>query len=633
MKYKVIIIICSLFFSITSEANTKNNYNAERVKYIKALKYFKKKNFREFENLKKELVHYPLYANLEYKSLHRKRDINDDDIIKFIQKYKKSYLSEKAYINLIYRLSRKNLSKKLVLNYQDIGSVELHCLYLRAKIKQKLLLNIEDEIIPIWLNAKSQPKSCDYIFRWFYKNKKLTDELVWQRIKMALDVGNYNLANYLKRFLSNKNKVWASSLLKVYKNPRNNILSRKFKKDNRFRDTILSYGIDKIAKKDYKLAKKYLVKIKSLFKVSDQYYNKKILDIYIIGLKTYQENIFTDKDFSLIKSKNLEFIIASANYSIFNSNWNTLLKSIAKLPDSIAQEEKWLYWKGKALYKTKNISNSSLEVLSKNRSYYGFLAAHILNKQPNIVNKKYPIASNDLNYAETSYEVKRLYELYILGKKRDARKELQYVFKNSNFKDFNILNSLFEKWGWNEGAILGYGITKYFDDVEVRFPVMYEKYFNENSNSNIRKSILLGIARKESIFSQYAKSSAGALGIMQVLPSTAHWVLKRIKGKEVSKNYLYNKKINILIGSYYFNYLYSMKRSYVEAIASYNAGPNVVTKWRKKNKSSEDAWIEFIPYSETKKYVKLVLEYSLVYDWVLNKRNTIRVSQIIDVKK
>ena len=69
MKLKVIIIICSLFFSITSEANTKNNYNVERVKYIKALKYFKKKNFREFENLKKELVHYPLYANLDRKSV------------------------------------------------------------------------------------------------------------------------------------------------------------------------------------------------------------------------------------------------------------------------------------------------------------------------------------------------------------------------------------------------------------------------------------------------------------------------------------------------------------------------------------------------------------------------------------
>ena len=110
--------------------------------------------------------------------------------------------------------------------------------------------------------------------------------------------------------------------------------------------------------------------------------------------------------------------------------------------------------------------------------------------------------------------------------------------------------------------------------------------------------MLLGIARKESIFIQYAKSSAGALGIMQILPKTAYWVLKRSKMKKVSKNYLYNRNMNIYIGSYYFRYLYNKKRSYVEAIASYNAGPSVVSKWRKKMKSSEDAWIEFIPYEK-----------------------------------
>ena len=70
--------------------------------------------------------------------------------------------------------------------YKNINSIELNCLYLRAKIKKRYLSDIDKEIIPIWLSAKSQPKSCDYVFRWFYKNKKLSDELVWQRIKMSL---------------------------------------------------------------------------------------------------------------------------------------------------------------------------------------------------------------------------------------------------------------------------------------------------------------------------------------------------------------------------------------------------------------------------------------------------------------
>ena len=196
------------------------------------------------------------------------------------------------------------------------------------------------------------------------------------------------------------------------------------------------------------------------------------------------------------------------------------------------------------------------------------------------------------------------------------------------------MSILFKNWGWNVGAILGYGKTKYFDDIEARFPIMYEKYFDLNSKTNIQKSLLLGIARKESIFIQYAKSSAGALGIMQIMPKTAYWVLKRTKSKKVSKNYLYNEKMNIFIGSYYFNYLYSKKNNYVEAIASYNAGPNAVRKWKKKlNQVTDDSWIEFIPYPETRKYVKLVLEYSLVYDWIMNKKNTIRVAQLINIGK
>ena len=637
MTMKILLIIILIIFQNTIFLNTieAKEIDIERSKYVKALKYYKNKNYKKYRSIKKELKNYPLYAELEYKELHEKKFINDDKVIKFINKYKKSYISEKAYINLIYRLSAKSKFDKLINNYRDIGEIDLQCLYIRAKIKKNFLSGIDDEIIPIWLSAKSQPKSCDYSFRWLYKNKKLTDELVWQRIKMALDANNYYLARFLVRFLSNKNKTWANQLLKVHRNPKKNIISKIYTNDNRYRDTILGYGIEQIAKKDYISAKKYLLKLKSLYSVSDNFYNKKLIEIFIIALQKNQKNIYNDTDILNLKYKNTDYIIASANYAIYNSNWIKLINSINDLPESISNSEKWLYWKGKALYKLQRNTECRqiLEKLSKNRSYYGFLSAHILDTHLNIVNVPYAVDQKYLSKLNSKFEIKRIYELYILGKKRDARKELQYLFKNSNIEDLNALNILFKNWGWSEGAILGYGNTKYFDDVEARFPVLYENYFDKYSDTNIEKSILLGIARKESIFIQYAKSSAGALGIMQVLPNTAFWVLKKSKMKKVSKNYLYNKNMNIFIGSYYFNYLFSKKKSYVEAIASYNAGLNVVSRWRKKNNASEDAWIEYIPYKETRKYVKLVIEYSLVYDFILNKKNTIRVSQLIDINK
>ena len=630
MNYKIILITLSYLLIAQVEAY---NFDVERSKFVKATKFFKTKNYKKFNSIKRELKNYPLYAELEYKNLHRKKNINNDDVIKFISKYKKSYLSEKAYVNLIYRLSSRSKFDKLIANYVDIGSVELQCLYIRAKIKKKYFLNIEKEIIPIWLSSKSQPKSCDFIFKWFYNNKKLSDELVWQRIKMALNFNNYKLARYLVRFLSNKNKSWAQILLKVHFKPKKNLLSKKFKKDNRYRDTILSYGLDRIAKKNYLEAKKYLSIINREYNTSGDFYNKKMLEIFITALLTNQKNITYDKDFIRLKNINLEFNLALAQYSIFNSDWSNLLNSIEKLPMSIAKEEKWVYWKSKALIKTgeNKKAQENLEELRKNRSYYGFLASSLLNKNISIINIAYKSDATRLNILSSSYEVKRLHELFFLGRKREARMELQFIFQNFDNQSINDMSVLFKKWGWNVGAILAYGRTKYFNDIEVRFPVMHEKYFNKYSENNLQKSLLLGISRKESIFIQYAKSSAGAIGIMQVMPKTAYWILKRTKNKKVSKNYLYNKNMNIFLGSYYFKYLLKKKKSYVEAIASYNAGPTIVQKWKGFNNASEDAWIEFIPYSETRKYVKLVLEYSLVYDWILNKKNTIRVSQLINI--
>ncbi len=630
MNFKIILLIFSLFFTIQTHGQ---EYDVERSKYLKALKYFKNKDYKNFKILKKQLVNYPLYIELEYKELHRKKNINNDDVIAFIKKYKTSYLSQKAYVNLIYRLSKKNDTEKLIKNYQKTDSIDLQCLYIRARIKRNMLYKIEEEIIPIWLSGKSQPKSCDFIFKWFYKNKKMTDELVWQRINIALASNNYSLARYLVRFISNKNKIWANKLLKVYISPRKNLISKSFENNNRYRETIFSIGLDRISKKNYISAIKYLNKVKSLYKASDEFYNKKIIEIFTIALKTNQKNIFQNNDFNNIKTSNNDFYLALGNYAIFNSNWAKIIETISFFPESIAKEEKWSYWYGKSLYKLKDENYKiALDNLSKKRSYYGFLSALILNRKINVVNIPYKVQKEDLEKVASINEVKRMRELYILGKRRSAREELQYFFRNSNEKNLNTINVLFKKWGWSIGSILGYGNTKYFDDLESRFPVLYENYFDKYSKSNIEKSLLLGIARKESIFIQYAKSSAGAVGIMQVLPKTAYWVLKKNKKKKVSINYLYNKKLNIFVGSYYFKYLLSKKKSYVEAIASYNAGLYNVSKWRKNNYSAEDSWIESIPFNETRKYVKLVIEYSLVYDWILNNKSTIRVSQLINIK-
>ena len=85
MRLKTVLLSGILLFSANTLAT---NYDVERSKYTKALKYYKNKDYKNFEKLKSQLINYPLYADLEYKSLHKSKIKNDQKIIKFIEKYK-----------------------------------------------------------------------------------------------------------------------------------------------------------------------------------------------------------------------------------------------------------------------------------------------------------------------------------------------------------------------------------------------------------------------------------------------------------------------------------------------------------------------------------------------------------------
>jgi len=98
---------------------------------------------------------------------------------------------------------------------------------------------------------------------------------------------------------------------------------------------------------------------------------------------------------------------------------------------------------------------------------------------------------------------------------------------------------------------------------------------------------------------------------MQLMPNTA----KQLKGRSVSRKYLYNADNNIQLGTRYLRKVLDRnKGNQILATASYNAGPHRVKTWLKNSKSMPaDIWIETIPFKETRNYVKSVLAYQEIY--------------------
>ena len=164
-------------------------------------------------------------------------------------------------------------------------------------------------------------------------------------------------------------------------------------------------------------------------------------------------------------------------------------------------------------------------------------------------------------------------------------------------------------WGWHNQAIIALAKARMYDDVSIRYPLAHKKAMTKYSQQmNIPVAWPFAIARQESTFSTDSRSDAGALGLMQLLPSTAKSLARKLKAKKPSSYQRIQPATNIKFGTAYLKRLLnSFKGNLVLAVASYNAGPTRVRRWVPKEPVPEDVWVELIPYRETASYVKSVL--------------------------
>ena len=148
-----------------------------------------------------------------------------------------------------------------------------------------------------------------------------------------------------------------------------------------------------------------------------------------------------------------------------------------------------------------------------------------------------------------------------------------------------------------------------------------------NNKKMPNQELILAVIRQESEFDSTANSSAGAKGMMQLMPYTAKLVSKQAKIGYSRSKLTTNPDYNINLGSYYLaTLLEEFDGSYPFAIAGYNAGPKRVRFWKKINKNPQKKqidyvnWIELIKFNETRNYVQRVLENINVYRYMLSKR-------------
>lgn len=161
------------------------------------------------------------------------------------------------------------------------------------------------------------------------------------------------------------------------------------------------------------------------------------------------------------------------------------------------------------------------------------------------------------------------------------------------------------------GAALGGGLAYVNSSepawyVRIRYPLRYEAIVRGHArNYRLDPALLAGVIYQESKFRASARSSSGAIGLMQLLPDTAKGIAVHTGGSRFRVSDLDNPEINIRYGSWYLRHLLDKYGDERAALAAYNAGQENVDRWRAEGKG--------IAFAETRHYVKRVEQLKVLY--------------------
>jgi soluble lytic murein transglycosylase len=604
----------------------------QRQLYKKAERAFKLHRYSQFKQLKKQLKDYPLYSYLEYKDLARKIGLLDKQQFgEFLEQNDDSIIANRLRRKLIKYYARHQRWSDLIAVYTPQQSTTLQCKYLQALINTGEKSQAFAHVEKLWLTSKSQPRSCDSVFKTWEQAGHRTDQLTWKRIQLAMAKNRTRLARYLAKTLPTPDRRLVNSWIKVHRKPQ--LLSKLslLKKNHPMASAIRTHAIKRMSRKDPQQATVLWQKMQAIYSFSEAETNTVYKAIGLSMARSHHPdaNIWLSQLDNEHSSKYIrEWGIRSA---IRQSDWQQTASAIEKLPLQEQSSLRWQFWWAYANEQIGNTidANGIYHYLAGRRSYYGFLAADRLELPYVFEDHPVKLEEKELASIKQYPEVQRASELLKLNNILDARREWFKLTSSISNRQKLAASKLAQQWNWHDRAIYTMGKTDYRDDITLRFPLpMKTKVESWSEKQSIEPAWTYAIIRRESAFMKDARSSVGAMGLMQLMPRTARQVARSMRTRYRGRNSLLATDTNLKLGTRYLGQMLKhLDSQHVLATAAYNAGPHRVKSWLPDTQPMEAIrWIETIPFSETREYVSNVLAYTIIYQHRMNDSYT-RLSQ------
>lgn len=603
---------------------------AARQEYERAVLAIDRGQWTEFRGLRPGLEQYPLSIYLDYYQITREpRRVSAAAASRFLEAGGDTPLGNRFLAHYLTTAGRQRRWEDfLAVKPDEPNSIELKCFYFRALLATGDRLAAWEGAERLWVHGKSRPKECDPLFDAWLKAGEVSDPVVWARLLKAFDARQGSLMKYVARKGSEDLRPWSDRLLAVYRKP-SRMRQVTFPEGASYSADIASHGLAYLARYNPELALEYWFSYREELAFSAEQVRRVEYAIAEQGLFAKTEANLAWLPGALERLGEDRLVEVRLRWALSEQDWAALQATLPLLSEPAREKNEWRYWRARALAAGGDAATAKaiFASLASERDYYGFLAADRLGQAYSFRHQSTLLSETAAKPLLQLPAVQRIGELYFHEEQRLAHSEWYKVLQDSEAPDQRqALAQLAASRGWHSMAINAAAKAEAWDALDLRFPTPYRDTFSHYAQvQRVPSTELMAIARRESAFFPEAQSAVGARGLMQVMPATGQQVAKEL-GRPHTRAELYEVEHNILLGSAYYRQLLDrFGNNRVYALAAYNAGPHRVDRWRSTEGEGlpVDLWIDTIPYRETRAYVKNVLAYNVVFQYLLGDTHSL----------
>jgi soluble lytic murein transglycosylase len=591
--------------------------------FLEAREAFQRGDIVRLDRLAKQLDdNYPLAPYVQYWQLRsRLADLSAGEIQDFLARHNGSLVADRLRADWLRQLAKDRDWPGFLREYPQLTTedLELVCFAYQARLALGES-GILTQARPLWFSPQVLPESCLPLFELMFKKDMLTAEDSWTRIRLALEIGNLSGARMLLGYLPAGQRPEAKTLDLISRRPQHFLDRAPLPLKTRAQRELVIYALYKTAEGWPQTAADRLHRIaKDLPDSEREYAWAQIASVAARSLHPDALTWFRNAG----NGMNDRQLTWRARSALRAGDWNEVLAAIEAMSPTEYKYAQWRYWKARALSALgrQSEANALLAPLSNQFNFYGQLAAEELGTSISTVPQTYRPDEDEIEATAKDPGIVRALTLYAIGLRYEGALEWQWAVKDYEDKRLLAAAELASRNEWYERAIDTAERTVLLHDFGLRFPTPYREVVQDYASQlDLDEAWIYGLVRQESRFAHTARSTAGASGLMQLMPSTARWVAKRLGLSGHHAKLTATADSNIVLGTYYLRQMMdSLDNQMVLASAGYNAGPRRAREWIAGRPLEGAVYIETIPFAETREYVKRVMNNTLYYARLLHQ--------------